>query len=109
MTRLYFDCPIKALYMMKEFRVEFESFDWYSLINQCEHNKSAKCRYYITKGSEHIFEPMKGDEGRWSRIQGAHYANFNGVQWVSYGNEITEPEIIMRDNKHFFAPKKEEV
>ena len=90
---------------MKEFRVEFESFDWYSLINQCEHNKSAKCRYYITKESEYIFEPRKGDEGRWSRIQGAHY----GEQWVSAGIELAEPEIIMRDNKHFFAPLKEEV
>ena len=62
---------------------------------------------YVAKESEHIFEPKKGDEGRWLRRIGAHYANHNGEQWVSAGIEPNPPEIIMRDNKQFFMPEVE--
>ena len=59
--------------------------------------------FTVTKESEHIFEPKKGDEGRWLRPIGAHYANHNGEQWVSAGIEPNPPEIIMRDNKQFLC------
>lgn len=125
MTRLYYKDPTQALWMVKEFKVKFDLIEedgdiikmknwkkdfWVfeDLMYHLQHGYPIQ-KIYISKESEHIFEPKKGDEGRWSRIQGAHYSNFNGVQWVSAGTEPTEPEIIMRNNKHFFAPLKEEV
>lgn len=132
MPRRYFTCPIKALYMVKEFGVELkfkkpvenrtgERFLdmgdlWISDVDVTNHGdlrilSLISCRdipkLYVCKHSESIFEPQKGDEGRWSRAQGAHYANFNGFHWVSAGIEEIEPKIIMRDNKHFFAGELE--
>jgi hypothetical protein len=106
--KYYYTCPIKALYMMKEFGVRI-----------CKENQDVSnwnladllCidfgRIYVAPESEHIFEPKKGDEGRWLRPIGAHYANHNGEQWVSAGIEPNPPEIIMRDNKQFFIPEVE--
>jgi len=116
--RLYFTCPIKALYMMKEFGVGFiledeeklRSFLGVGLSEEketFEEKLRIKSKYFIAKESEHIFEPKKGDEGRWVRPIGAHYANHNGEQWVSAGIEPNPPKIIMRDNKQFFMPEVE--
>lgn len=64
-------------------------------------------KFFVSSESEAIFEPKSGDEGRWQRKQGAHYANHNGEQWVSAGIELKPPTIIMRDNKAFFHPETE--
>jgi len=122
--RYYYANAIVALYMMKEFGVKFEQFlypDFHSLERKlssvsfewiCQNeNLNDKIefenRLIVAKESEHIFEPKKGDEGRWSRPIGAHYANHNGEQWVSAGIEPNPPEIIMRDSKQFFMPEVE--
>ena len=120
--KYYYDCPIKALYMMREFDVEFfikdddgDDYDfteWYlnsqNVLELFSELEAFPCRIYVKSESEHIFEPKKGDEGRWARRVGAHYANYNGEQWVSAGIEEKLPEIIYRNGKHFFNPKKEE-
>jgi hypothetical protein len=120
--RYYYTCPIKALYMMKEFGVKFSEAhganhaDRYYQIDEaqlCDFITQAIEDFrgieqiYVAKESEHIFEPKKRDEGRWARPVGAHYANHNGEQWVSAGIEPNPPEIIMRDNKQFFMPEVE--
>jgi len=75
--RLYFTCPIKALYMMKEFGVKFSGEDL--VFTDFDQKKPI----YIAPESEHIFEPKKGDV--------FNYKTFNEIP------------IIMRDNKQFFA------
>jgi len=119
--KYYYTCPIKALYMMKEFGVKFECKDangdvydfqeWYLNSNNISELslelENFPISIYVAKESEHIFEPKKGDEGRWLRPIGAHYANHNGEQWVSHGIEPNPPEIIIRDNKQFFMPEVE--
>ena len=120
--RYYYDCPIKAAYMSHKFGVityvelsiESEIYDKYFIKDwnhrelKLDPKEEHYCdKYYVAKESEHIFEPKKGDEGRWLRPIGAHYANHNGGQWVSAGIEPNPPKIIMRDNKQFFMPEVE--
>jgi len=121
--KYYYDCPIQALYMMKEFGVnlkcENESSSYYYSFGKAmlDHIRREVLKdttweknlgkIYVAPESEHIFEPKKGDEGRWARLVGAHYANYNGEQWVSAGIEEKLPEIIYRNGKHFFNPKEE--
>jgi hypothetical protein len=114
--KYYYTCPIKALYMMKEFGLFI--YDKNKALFICYEpefslSKLLKVieklgKIYVPKELEHIFEPKKGDEGRWLRPIGAHYANHNGEQWVSAGIEPNPPEIIMRDNKQFFMPEVEQ-
>jgi hypothetical protein len=111
-NRRYFTCPIQAIYMAKEFGVVYIAGDQahYSYKDFLDHtfnHLKRRERFYVAEVSEAIFEPKIGDEGRWSRKQGAHYANFNGNQWVSAGIEPTEPTIMMRNNKHFFMGELE--
>jgi len=87
--RLYFTCPIKSLYMMKEFGVEFEcKSDEAVIINGVKRDdpilydfadwgvdaemisdllKLFKDNYpkkiYVKKKSEHVFEPKEDDAG----------------------------------------------
>jgi len=119
--RYYYTCPIKTAYMNHEFGVityvelSIESEIYKYFIKDWNHRelkldpkeKHYRDKYYVAKESEHIFEPKKGDEGRWLRPIGAHYANHNGEQWVSAGIEPNPPEIIIRDNKQFFMPEVE--
>jgi hypothetical protein len=120
--RYYYTDAIVALYMMKEFEVLFYLDDGESSTHPfirndedeseiADHELLERCegynKIYIEERSEHIFEPKKGDEGRWLRKIGAHYANYNGEQWVSAGIEPNPPKIIMRDNKQFFMPEVE--
>jgi len=119
--RYYYTCPIKTAYMNHEFGVityvelSIESEIYKYFIKDWNHRelkldpkeKHYRDKYYVVKESEHIFEPKKGDEGRWLRPIGAHYANHNGEQWVSAGIEPNPPEIIMRNEKQFFMPEVE--
>jgi len=119
--KYYYTCPIKTAYMNHEFGVityvelSIESEIYKYFIKDWNHRelkldpkeKHYRDKYYVAKESEHIFEPKKGDEGRWLRPIGAHYANHNGEQWVSAGIEPNPPEIMIRDNKQFFMPEVE--
>lgn len=106
--KYYYDCPIQALYMHVNFGVKFsikvylEAELWTD--NDFKNMTPDTTKIYVKPESEHIFEPKKGDEGRWARKIGA---NYNGEQWVSAGIEEKLPDIIYRDGKHFFNPKEE--
>ena len=104
--RYYYTCPIKALYMMREFEVEFDIKGINNFVAYMK-NPVDGARINVATKSQKIFKPKKGDEGRWLRPIGAHYANYNGEQWVSAGIEPNPPEIIIRDNKQFFMPEVE--
>jgi hypothetical protein len=112
MTRLYFTDPTKALYMCIEFGVKFDtevriSVDLSKYIYLRNMTPEIK-KIYVVKESEHIFDPQKGDEGRWAGRLGGHYANYNGKMWVSHCGQPTPPPIIMRDNKQFFMAEIED-
>lgn len=128
MPKYYYTCPIKALYMMKEFGVKFElgygAFRNYKIednsihsirefINDCLDYGQDFRKFCVSEESEHIFEPKEGDVGL---LDNRHSAIFQGGSWrydemISDSKPYFEKEhrgkIIMRDNKQFFMPKEE--
>ena len=136
MTKKYFyDCPIKALYMNKEFGVKFYttfkndffekklSFhlnfrDIYNaliqLLGACNAS-SIDYKIYVAPESEHIFEPKEGDIGIVKNFNPLifvrFYSYYNSWNYEDdeYGERFNNDEvnIIHRDGKHFFNPKEE--
>ena len=134
MTKKYFyDCPIKALYMNKEFGVKFYttfkndffekklSFhlnfrDIYNaliqLLGACNAS-SSDYKIYVAPESEHIFEPKEGDIGIERNLHSIETCNFGGKYWAYENQELqTNPhqqrvETIYRNGIHFFNPKEE--
>lgn len=116
--KYYYDCPIQALYMMKEFGVKF--LHWiYPSIHKTEmellpvgisyleniipyfnHKYAFENRFIVAPESEHIFEPKVKDYGLDSQ---EYLVAHNGVNWGSPHNV----RIIIREGKHFFNPKEE--
>ena len=123
--KYYYDSPIQALYMMKEFDVEFfikdddgDDYDfteWYlnsqNVLELFTELKAFPCRIYVKSESEHIFEPKEGDLGiydggeLWRFITGKWYFRNDFEDRTEDYDFITN--IIKRDNKHFFNPKEE--
>ena len=123
--KYYYDCPIKALYMMKEFGVEFfikddngDDYDfteWHlnsqNVLELFTELEAFPCRIYVKSESEHIFEPKEGDLGiydggeLWRFITGKWYFRNDFEDRTEDYDFITN--IIKRDNKHFFNPKEE--
>lgn len=118
--KLYYTCPIKALYMMVEFGVEFvyenedgivnlqnlelfAVFDIKSLIDDFKNFG----KIYVAKESEYIFEPKEGDYGIIKGRIGNSFSRFHQDDWVSHANIGILPSIIMRDVKQFFMPEQE--
>lgn len=126
--KYYYDCPIQALYMNKEFGVQFYisykndfsdkilSFhvdikNIYNVLIQLlgiYHQTLSDNKIYVAPESEHIFEPKEGDLG--IEIEPCF---FGGTYWF-YDNDYLEikphpqkVDIIYRNNKHFFMPKEE--
>lgn len=122
MTRLFYDCPIKAAYMAKEFGVKFEEDESVKrmIANGFEGVKETdwrrpdayidlkgnwiKTKKYVASELENIFEPKEGDSD-------GYYLEWEEGRWFSreYGEprDYEKPEICMRDGKHFFSPLKE--
>lgn len=117
MKKLYYTCPIKAIYMMKEFGVELEFpdddgelFDFKhcgingeSVSEFLEGVEGYPNKIYVAKDSEHIFEPKSHDvvfsqEQQFSKI---HPKLHKDVITYLGGN------IVMRNDKHFFMPEVE--
>ena len=114
--KYYYDCPIKALYMMKEFGVnlkcENESSSYYYSFGKAmlDHIRREVLKdttweknlgkIYVAPESEHIFEPKVKDYGLDSQ---EYLVAHNGVNWGSPHNV----RIIIREGKHFFNPKEE--
>jgi len=120
--RMYFNCPIQVLYMMKEFGVKFEGYDvndrkrtWWPFEEyefDCfdisglmrDFKRLAKYKTYVCKESEHIFEPKQGDKSGEHRFGSYVHENDPKNVWISsYGYNRDMP-IEFRDNKHFFQP-----
>lgn len=134
-NRRYFTCPIKALYMMKEFRVKFEMRHTPEQIRDCdlqeedifypfdhldirqpEHIESLVeelenvKKIYVSLESEAIFEPKNGDVGIDNNGKIMFYPScwWNLVeQKFIKDDEASNIKIIMRYNKHFFMGELE--
>lgn len=136
MTRYYYTCPIKALYMMKEFGVEFEIenedfededdgftepyFDYRlweiespETINSLLDVLDCNGKIYVQSGNEHIFEPKEGDIGIERNLHSVDTCYFGGKYWA-YENEERRStphqqrvKIILREGKQFFMPEVE--
>ena len=122
MTRLYYTCPIEALYMMKNFRVEFYTKHFLdieynfrekelgahptinSIINDFERDR----KIYVAKESEHIFEPQEGDYGVMTTRLGMSLLIYKNSDWVGHASNGFEIKICSRNNKQFLMAQKEE-
>ena len=121
-NRYYFTCPIKALYMMKEFGVKFECKDangefydfqeWFLNSNNISELslelENFPISIYVKKESEHIFEPKDDDLILHSSPDSDDDAyklwkSDIGSVWLKKYFSKT----IMRDNKQFFMPEVE--
>jgi len=133
MKKKYYNCPIQALYMNKEFGVQFYisykndfsdkklSFhvdieNIYNVLIQLlgiYNQKLSGYKIYVAPESEHIFEPKKGDLGIERNLHTLEPCFFGGTYWF-YDNDYLEikphpqkVDIIYRNGKHFFNPKEE--
>ena len=127
--KYYYDCPIKALYMMREFGVNFSEAHGTNHADKFfQINESELCDFatgviedfrgieqiYVKPESEYIFEPKDGDVGQMKAVGARFFVKYNesSKQWKEshYGGCYSKKngsDIIMRDGKHFFNPKEE--
>ena len=121
MARYYYTDAIVALYMMKEFGIRLIVGDQghygykeclsHTIQHLTNHNTNGK--FYVAKESEHIFEPKEGDlamaeNKRYGKMV-AKIRKDRGISFSFPGEEFYSEnfEIIMRDNKQFFAAEVE--
>jgi len=101
--RYYYNSPIKALYMMKEFGVKYDFENEEGLIRIIKTPEIRRDNFmrkiYVGKESQKIFKFKKSDLVKY------------GFGSVDFYNEISQKnsvsEIIYRDNKQFFMPEVE--
>ena len=105
--RLYYTCPIQALYMMKEYGIKFE----------CKHNPEEMLEYCV---DEELY-PFEHSDIEQPDMMGeliGIFKNFRKIYVKKEYEKIFEPKdwdlkndntqaIIMRNNKHFFYPEQE--
>ena len=129
-TKYYYDCPIKALYMMREFGVNFSEAHGTNHADKFfQINESELCDFatgviedfrgieqiYVASESEHIFEPKNDDFGIVKNFNPLCLVRFCSYynSWNYEGDEYEERfnndeiDIIYRNDKHFFNPKEE--
>lgn len=121
--RLFFTDPIKVMYMIEHFDVNFtitngtsdEREDDIGITNLADGSYAGAFsgKYFVKRESEEIFSPQEGDIvivlnkiiGRYTPVRKKCIKGF-------FLNELENPvlgtQIIMRDNKQFFMPTKEE-
>ena len=128
--KYYYDSPIQALYMMKEFGVnlkcENESSSYYYSFGKAmlDHIRREVLKdttweknlgkIYVAPESEHIFEPKDGDLGQMKAEGARFFVKYNESlkEWKEwhcggYYSDKNGSDIIMRNGKHFFNPKEE--
>ena len=127
--KYYYTCPIQALYMNKEFGVNFSEAhganhaDKFFQINEtqlCDFATKAIEDFrgieqiYVAPESEHIFEPKEGDLGQMKAVGARFIVKYNesSKEWKEwhcggYYSDKNGSDIIMRDGKQFFNPKEE--
>lgn len=119
--RIYYTCPIKAIYMAKEFGVKFTNDG--QIIEEIENiwqfgKKEGYSNFYVAKESESLFKLKEGDlckniydddMGELCMIEGhglaIPVADGNEGGWMVV--DISEVEILKRNNEHFFMPEVE--
>lgn len=126
MTRYYYECPIEAAYMAKEFGVKFvdrvgnglkpvikfNQLTWRFVVGSDDYLRE---NLFVNKESETLFEPKLFDLGYCLKHDAAViYQSFKKDEfgWIGDGKNYglyydEECQIIMRDGKHFFSPNKE--
>ena len=132
--KYYYDCPIQALYMNKEFGVRFyTSFKSDVLDKKLSFHVDIRdiCnvliellgiynpllsdnKIYVAPESEFNFEPKEGDLGQMKAEGARFFVKYNESlkEWKEwhcggYYSDKNGSDIIMRDGKHFFNPKEE--
>lgn len=134
MTRLYYDDPLAAAYMAREFGVRLgypQDNKDYPFVEICDTRyeylmlSDAKGKYYIHPDSLAVFEPKEGDlvwnqyRGEVGYIQQINMYPENPCVALSDNLEPRKDDhkiwsygsihrIIQRDNKQFFMAKREE-
>ena len=133
--KYYYDCPIQALYMNKEFGVQFyTSFksdvsdkklgfhvdfrDIFTVLIELlgiSKASSSDNKIYVAPESKHIFELKNDDFGIVKNfnplifVRFCSYYNSWGYEGDKYEERFNNDEvnIIYRNGKHFFNPKEE--
>src|SRR5687768_12825195 len=124
MSKLYFDCPVKAAYMAKEFGVslylgdyakgdydKYSARNWWHIQddwlyrNKPETPMKPVDKIYVHPESLPIFEPRDYDLDS----EGSYYfSDADGGYWLSSAGAYKDSDgIIFRDGKPFIMPKKE--
>ncbi len=113
MTKQFYDCPIKAAYMAKEFGVRYKSVTGFGLqdITQWELAdvngdlrgtlRRLQGEYHIHPDSYSIFEPKEGDLLQDRKGECLTYT-------IPQNLDMRYFKIIQRDNKSFIMPEREE-
>lgn len=111
-SKLYYDDPLAAAYMAREFRVQYESKNGHKLLyatadifmfEECEEViQFMGDKYYIHPDSLAVFEPREGD-----LIKNIKDLEIDGNYEFYDNNKVicTDRIIIQRDNKPVFWPK----
>lgn len=130
MTSYYYTCPIKALYMMKEFGVKFynrtlicvEGVEDYPELSMCFKDTEREINQFgniLVKESEHIFEPQENDVDNEGYIYGktniintmTSKFDYSVEGWVKCVddcyNQKNFSKTYIRNGKHFFMPEEE--
>ena len=127
--KYYYNCPIKALYMMREFGVNFSEAHGTNHADKFfQINESELCDFatgviedfrgieqiYVASESEHIFEPKEGDLGQMKAEKARFFVKYNESlkEWKEwhcggYYSDKNGSDIIYRNGKNFFNPKEE--
>ena len=120
--RLFYICPIQALYMIKNFGVKLEveiddeTYDFQDIGAEAETVsdllelfKNYPERIYVEKESEVLFEPQEEDIGLSRK---GELTIFNEEErWEGFdcssSSAMDASKIILREGKQFFAPEVE--
>lgn len=125
--KLYYDCPLKAAYMAKEFKVRLDGALWNdNYLQSVLAIHSAGEKYYIDKDSIDIFKPTTNDLVRssngmcWIVEKQEQDSFFEGIVTCKapsadyykrrdslQGKAIADIIIIQRNGKNFFMPRSE--
>lgn len=123
--RMYYDCPIKALYMSREFGVKFyfiyedeKTLAIRGIDNFLAYisNPIDGVKFYVNEVSEAIFQLQEGDDiiashniySIATEVVERGFLKDKDVITLEQANDFEEKEIIMRRDRHFFTPLTEQ-
>ena len=131
MNKLYYDCPIEAAYMAKNFKVNFTSegltdaqamqaiqmvkvegyTSWYDRSLNFQWTKGTKL--YVHSDSYMVFKPQIGDIGKLGKSnlyiyddRGWEDSYDGALIFEHHGNDPKKVKVIDKGSKPFFTPKE---